>query len=461
MEHPYKFIYIGAHGGTMSYYKTDINRILPFVEKNNLDSLQSLTVPPRSCVNLTNNILRNKITLNLFSEINKYVPSTNNKGLFEEIDGTPLDKILKDNIFDLYNDENGIPNYFKKGEVINRKDIFTLKLTEPKNISGFLTTYSWEKNDDIGIMSYTPNAPDRLTQGFNIGIIVLKETNYFLAPSIFQPIGKEGFLLGKSYVYLIQNFMRYSRELKTVLIGSREVVGTEGYCENIKIHTEKKNTVVNLVFLIKVFIEKGTGLVYFKLLPGYNFLSSPIFIEYISKCREGKKEYKWKLEDGTEHTFPVTQPFTYLCKSSSIFLLKSIHKHDSFFGTNHGNILNIEKMVDRVYNFELDGWFENDGYVSYISTACRSMDPINEYSIDYHYSKKGKNKYDEEEIKEMMTDVRMSPRSSSSSSGEQVEERTWAEWLMMKPKRKYSKKKRANRRQTKVLGGQSKKRYNK
>jgi hypothetical protein len=451
-EHPYKFICISAHGATISYYDDTTNRLLPFVVKNQLDSLQLLSIPPRGCVNITNKNLKNHMIYNIFSVINENIKREENNGLFQEIkfgeNDIPLDKLLKDVIYDTYN-KKGIPDYFRKGlDITEYYNGLSLSLTDPENIAGFLTTYSWRKNEDMGIMSYSLNEPKAvLTSASNIGIIVLKDTHYFLAPPIFQRSTNRGGLESNAgYLYLINNIKKYPSERKTVAIGKRDVYGSEYNCEEVKIFKNlnrkeiKKKYELNPIFLIKVFIEKENGLVYFKHLQGYNFLSSPIFIEYIRLSREIMEYYTWKLEDGSEQVIPCPRPQIISCNSASIYLLKQLY-NESFFGISHSKILDIEEMINQVYNFELNSWFINDGFVSYISSACRGMFPINEPRADAKAT-------------ELLRDVVMSPRQRlSSSSSSNSGERTWTEWITFQPKRKKYRSNKRNRRVTLALGG--------
>jgi hypothetical protein len=296
-------------------------------------------------------------------------------------------------------------------------------------------------------MSYSLNEPQAaLTSASNIGIIVLKDTNYFLAPPIFQrTTNRRGIESNAGYLYLIRKITKYPSERNTTLaIGQRHVYGTEYNCEEVKIvknlnRKEIKKYEFDPIFLIKVFIEKENGLVYFKHLQGYNFLSSPIFIEFIRLSREMMGDYTWKLEDGTEHLIPCPRPEIISCNSASIYLLKQLY-NDSFFGIARSKISDIEEMINQVYNFELNSWFINDGFVSYISSACRGMLPINEPPTDTKAT-------------ELLRDVVMSPRQRlSSSSSSNSGERTWAEWITFQPKRKKYRSKR-NRRVTFALGG--------
>jgi hypothetical protein len=241
-EHSYKFICISAHGATISYYDETTNRLLPFVEKNHLHSLQLLSIPPRGCVNITNKNLKNEMIYNIYSVINENIKHEENNGLFQEIkfgeNDIPLDKLVKDVIYDTYN-KKGIPNYFRKGYDISQLyNGLSLSLTEPENIAGFLTTYSWRRNEDMGIMSYSLNEPQAaLTSASNIGIIVLKDTNYFLAPPIFQrSTNRRGIESNAGYLYLIRKITKYPSERNTTLaIGQRHVYGTEYNCEEVKI----------------------------------------------------------------------------------------------------------------------------------------------------------------------------------------------------------------------------------
>lgn len=460
--HPYKFIFISTHGATISYYDDTTNRLLPFVEKNYLDSLQLLSIPPRGCVNITNKNLKNQMIQNTYSVINENIKREENNGLFQEIkfgkNYIPLDKLIKDVIYDTYN-KKGIPDYFIKGyDIPENYKRLSLPLTEPDNIAGFLTTYSWRNNEDMGVMSYSLNEPTTtLTSASNIGIIVLKDTNYFLAPRIFQRSTNRGGLESNvGYLYLINNIKKYLSERKTVTIGHRQVYGTEYNCEEVQIFKNlsrkesKQKYQLNPIFLIKVFIEKENGLVYFKHLHGYNFLSSPIFIKYIQLSRLMMQYYTWTLEDGTEHVIRCPPVETISCNSLSIYLLKQLY-NESFFGISHSKILDIEEMINQVYNFELNSWFINDGFVSYISSACRSMLPINEPRTNSN-----------ENANELLRDVVMSPRerlsSSSSSSASNSGERTWMEWITFKPKRKKYRSNKRNRRVTFALGGNTRRR---
>jgi hypothetical protein len=73
-------------------------------------------------------------------------------------------------------------------------------------------------------------------------------------------------------------------------------------------------------------------------------------------------------------------------------------------------------MIDSIYNFELNKWFENDGYVSYIGLFCRNMTPLGYYTVKYHYESKHKKCHDDESCMEMTRKIQMSPRKIKSPS---------------------------------------------
>jgi hypothetical protein len=134
-----------------------------------------------------------------------------------------------------------------------------------------------------------------------------------------------------------------------------------------------------------------------------------LIIHFINEIRKSNGN-SYQVEDtyGQPKTLNVSKVELQLCNSISIPLLKQIYSLSN-------EISEIEMMINSIYNFELNQWFENDGYVSYIGLFCRNMTPLGYYTVKYHYESKNKKCYDDESCIEMTRNILMSPRKIKSS----------------------------------------------
>jgi hypothetical protein len=178
---------ISLHGGIPSYFNEENDEIIPYITENKLDSLQLLSIPPRNCVNWVSNEILDNVVVDCYHLYKREVPTGKSKGFLEKIDGIPLDKKIKNLIKRIY-EQNGFPGYFKNGyEVKRRKNDFaglqSVLSTDPINTTGFLTTYFWENGFPYYINKYSI---DDGLDGFSSGVVIMKDTNYYLAPNFYQ-----------------------------------------------------------------------------------------------------------------------------------------------------------------------------------------------------------------------------------------------------------------------------------
>ena len=66
-----------------------------------------------------------------------------------------------------------------------------------------------------------------------------------------------------------------------------------------------------------------------------------------------------------------------MCNSLAIPLIKELYP------INKTTIINREIMLNNLYNFELNSWFENDGYVCYQGFYCRNFLLYNFYNMKF------------------------------------------------------------------------------
>ena len=402
IESCYKNILISMHGGILCHFKREDNELIPFITTNELTSMQLLAVAPRACVNFINSKILTSIIDNCYKLFKSIVSSGITFGFLEKImvqnREKSLDKEIKQIIKKSY-DDNGLKNYFVHGKK-STSEYIRLQSSDKINAAGFLTTYTWEKGQKYGVTNYSLHDENRLLTGFNCGIITIKDTNYYLAPNFYQ---KDG--LG--YDYLLNELSSLPKRKYTFLLCSelfqREIVGHEYNYKKIHFHSKKKIKFSD-IYLQKIFIEEETGIVYLKQLAGYNFLSSSLFIHFINEIRKAN-DNSYQVEDtyGEPRKLDVSKVELQLCNSISIPLLKQIYSLSN-------EIMDVEMMINSIYNFELNQWFENDGYVSYIGLFCRNMTPLGYYTVKYHYEEKNKKCYDDESCMEMTRKMQMSPR---------------------------------------------------
>ena len=415
MEHCYKHIMICLHGGILSHFDEKKEEIIPFIKENKLNSLQLLSVPPRNCVNLVNNDILNNIVLDCYNLYKRYIPSGKTKGFLEKIDGVPLDKKVKKIIKKVYK-KNGLSNYFKIGEQ-RSSELIAASLTDPKNTAGFLTTYFFRKNNPYYITQYSlHNNAEKAYTKFNCGIIVLKDTNYYLAPNFYQ-IDGEGFKLlnlsscpQRNYTLtLCENPISSNSDSVRFYTPRQEnepyfkvdssddfeeldiYEGIEYSIENVSLYNSDYKIIKSpTINLLKIFIEKNTQKVYIKHLVGYNFLSSKIFIDYIKYYRQIEPYYKFTdiygyQQNFINHDFDNFGIHMEMCNSLAIPLLKDLYP------INKTTVINREIMLNNLYNFELNSWFENDGYLCYQGFHCRNFLLDNFYNMKFFYQKKRSN----------------------------------------------------------------------
>ena len=402
IESCYKNILISMHGGILCHFKREDNELIPFITTNELTSMQLLAVAPRACVNFINSRILTSIISNCYKLFKTIVPSGITFGFLEKVmiqnREKPLDKEIKKIIKKSY-DDNGLKNYFVHGKKSNSEYI-RLQSSDKINAAGFLTTYTWEKSQKYGVTNFSLHDENQLLTGFNCGMMTIKDTNYYLAPNFYQ---KDG--LG--YDYLLEKLSSLPKRKYTFLLCSeqfqREIIGYEYNYNKVHFHSKKKITFPD-IYLQKIFIEEETGIVYLKQLAGYNFLSCSLVIHFINEIRKAN-ENSYQVEDtyGELKRLDVSKVVLQLCNSISIPLLKQIYSLSN-------EILDIEMMINSIYNFELNKWFENDGYVSYIGLFCRNMTPLGYYTVKYHYESKHKKCYDDESCMEMTRKMQMSPR---------------------------------------------------
>ena len=165
----------------------------------------------------------------------------------------------------------------------------------------------------------------------------------------------------------------------------------------IKINTQN-------IILINIYSKyNDTQKVYVKQLAGYNFLSSPIFIHYIENYRMTPENYRFTdIYNETHSLFDKFSNELQMCNSLSSPILKQLKIIPEIS-------LNIELMLSTLYNFELNSWFENDGYVCYQGFFCRNFDIRNINHMKYFYDKQ-KCKDDSLACKRATRNLPMSPR---------------------------------------------------
>jgi hypothetical protein len=402
IESCYKNILISMHGGILCHFNRNDNELIPFITTNELTSIQLLAVAPRACVNFINSKILNNIVDNCYKLFKSVVPSGITFGFLEKImiqnREKPLDKEIKKIIKKSY-DENGLKNYFVHGKR-STSEYIRLQSNDKINTAGFLTTYTWRNREKYGVTNFSLHDENKLLTGFNCGIISIKNTNYYLAPNFYQ---KDG--LG--YSYLLEKLSSLPKNNYTFLLCSesfkREIVGYEYNYTKVNFHSKKKIKIPD-IYLQKIFIEEETGIVYCKQLAGYNFLSCSLFIHFINEIRKLNGN-SYQVEDtyGQPKNLDLSKSEIQLCTSISIPLLKQIYSLSN-------EIMDVELMMNYIYNFELNKWFENDGYVSYIGLFCRNMTPLGYNTVKYHYETKNKKCYDDESCIEMTRNIKMSPR---------------------------------------------------
>ena len=394
MEHCYKHIMISLHGGTCSYFDKTREEVVPFIKENVLNSLQVLSIPPRNCVNWTSSEILDNVVLDCYHLYKRYIPSGKTKGFLEKIGGVPLDKKIKKIIKRAY-ENNDFSEYFKNGYENNEELSIIPKTTEPENVAGFLTTYFWEKDSPYYINNYSTELKE---DGFSNGVVIMKDTNYYLAPNFYQKDGP-GFRL--------LNLTPCSQRDHVLSLCEDDFIknktGKEYYVEDVSLYNVHFNKISQTIKLVKIFIENDTQRVYIKQLAGYNFLSSPMFIEYIKYYRELDEDYNFKDIYGNIYKFNYTnKDKTEMANSLSIPLLKEIYP------INKTTIIDKEVMLTIIFNFELINWFENDGYLCYQGFFCRNMDIVNMSDVkDYYEELKCGN---DKKCKNILRNIPLSPR---------------------------------------------------
>ena len=381
MDSCYKHIMISLHGGIPSYFNEDKDEIIPYITENKLNSLQLLSIPPRNCVNWVSSEILDNVVLDCYHLYKREVPTGKTKGFLEKVDGIPLDKKIKKLIKRVY-EQNGFPEYFKNGYEVKRRknDIGGLQSvlsTDPFNTAGFLTTYFWEKGFPYYINKYSID--DHL-DGFSSGVVIMKDTNYYLAPNFYQ-IDGAGFEFLK-----LSSCPRINYTLR--LCDNDFDHDKEGIQYSVEVpffytlrDKKKYSKHTSNKYLFKIFIDNDTQKVYIKQLAGYNFLSSPIFIHYIENYRLNPENYNFTDIYGETHSlFDNFSNELKMCNSLSFPVLKQLKIIPE-------NCLNIEMMLSTLYNFELNSWFENDGYVCYQGFFCRNFDIRNINHMKYFYDK--------------------------------------------------------------------------
>jgi hypothetical protein len=446
---------ICLHGGILSHFDESKEEIIPFIKVNILNSLQLLAVAPRNCINLVNNDILNNIVLDCYNLYKRYIPSGKTKGFLEKINHVSLDKKIKKIIKKVY-ENNGLPKYFKIGQQ-RESELIASSLTDPKNTAGFLTTYFFRKNNPYYITQYSlhENAKQAYTK-FNCGIVIMKDTNYYLAPHFYQKDG-EGFELlnisscpQRNYTLTlcenpiasnsdsvrfytpIQENESYSKVDSSDDFEELDIYeGIEYSIENVSLYNSHNNIIKSqTINLLKIFIEKNTQKVYIKHLAGYNFLSSKIFIDYIKYYRQIKDHYKFTDIYGYQQNFINHEFHNFgihmeMCNSLAIPLLKELYP------INKTTIINREIMLNNLYNFELNSWFENDGYVCYQGFYCRNFLLDNFYNMKFFYQKKRSNS---DAYKHSTRNLPLSPRKNitlkkSKKSKESEESKGWVSYL--------------------------------
>jgi len=409
MDFCYKHIMISLHGGIPSYFNEESDEIIPYITENKLDSLQLLSVPPRNCVNWASSDILDNVVLDCYNLYKREVPTGKSKGFLEKIDGVPLDKKIKRIIKNVY-EKNGFPGYFKRGyeEKRRKNDIGGLQSvlsTDPINTAGFLTTYFWEKGFPYYISKYSI---DKGLDGFSNGAVIIKDTNYYLAPNFYQ-------IDGAGFEFL--NLSSCPQRNYTLRLCNddfeHDKEGIEYSVEEVFFYTlrDKKNLSKHNSnkYLFKIFIDNDTKKVYIKQLAGYNFLSSPIFFHYIENYRTNPENYDFTDIYGKHHSlFNRFSNELLMCNSLSTPVIKQLKIIPE-------SSQNVELMLSDLYNFELNSWFENDGYVCYQGFFCRNFNIRNISHMKYFYDKK-KCKDDSLACKMASRKLPMSPRNTTRKS---------------------------------------------
>jgi len=399
MEHCYKHIMISLHGGICSYFDKTKEEIIPFIKENVLNSLQILSIPPRNCVNWTSNEILNNVVVDCYHLYKRYIPSGKTKGFLEKIDGVPLDKKIKKIIKKAYKKDD-FSEYFENGYE-NDTDLTVPKTTEPENVAGFLTTYFWEKDSPYYITKHSID--DRLV-GLNNGIVIMKDTNYYLAPNFYQKDG-DGFRLLNLTPCSERNHVLNLCEDDFI----KKKTGKEYYVEDVSLYNIHHKKISQTIKLVKIFIENDTQRVYIKNLAGYNFLSSPMFIEYVKYYREVDEDYNFKDTYGNLYKFNyIDKDKTELANSLAIPLLKEL------YSINKTTIIDKEVMLTFIFNFELMNWFENDGYLCYQGFFCRNMDVVNMSDVEKYYEEI--NCSNDKNCKNILRNIPLSPRKTRKHS---------------------------------------------
>jgi len=371
---------ISLHGGTSSHFDKETEEIIPYIAENKLDSLQVLYVTPRNCENLTSSDILDNVALDCYHLYKREVPTGKTKGFLEKIDGVPLDKKIKKIIKSVYK-KHGFPNFFKTGYDLKRikNDIGGLQAfltTDPINAAGYLTTYFWEKGFPYYISKHSI---DKGSDAFSNGVVVLKDTNYYLAPNFYQ-------IDGAGFEFLKESCRHRQRDYTLRLCNDDFKDDKEGIEYSVEVpyfYTRKtigrdrrllQNT--SRTYLFKIFIDKDTQKVYIKQLAGYNFLSSPLFIHYIENYRMNPENYNFTDIYGNHISlFNNFSNELIMCNSLSTPILQNLKIIPESSDSQH--VENVELMLSTLYNFELNSWFENDGYVCYQGFICRCFDISN------------------------------------------------------------------------------------
>jgi hypothetical protein len=400
---------ISLHGSIPSYFNESTDEIIPYITENKLESLQLLSIPPRNCVNWVSSEILDNVVIDCYHLYKREVPNGKSKGFLEKIDGVPLDKKIKKTIKNVY-ERNGFPGYFKRGYELKRRknDIGGLQSvlsTDPINTAGFLTTYFWEKGFPYYINNYSI---DDGLDGFSSGVVIMKDTNYYLAPNFYQIDGNGFDFLNLSSCPRRNYILRLCNDNF-----DHDKEGIEYYVDLPLFYTlrdkNKYSKHNSNKYLLKLFIDNDTKKVYIKQLAGYNFLSSPIFIHFIENYRTNPENYNFTDIHGKNNSlFDHFSNELKMCNSLSIPILKQLKIIPE-------SSLNIELMLSTLYNFELNSWFENDGYVCYQGFFCRNFDIHNIYDMKYFYDKQHC-KDDSLACKRASRNLPMSPRTIRNSS---------------------------------------------
>jgi hypothetical protein len=399
---------ISLHGGIPSYFNEETDEIIPYITENKLDSLQLLSIPPRNCVNWVSNEILDNIVVDCYHLYKREVPTGKTTGFLEKIDGVPLDKKIKKIIKKVY-EKNGFSKYFKTGYEVKRKknDIGGLQSvlsTDPVNTAGFLTTYFWEKGFPYYINSHSI---DEDVDGFSSGVVIMKDTNYYLAPNFYQIDGSGFEFLNLSSCPQRNYTLRlcnddFERDKEGIEYSVEELIFYTLHNRNYSKQNSNK-------YLFKIFIDKDTQKVYIKQLAGYNFLSSPIFIHYIENYRMNSENYNFTDIYGNHHSlFNIFSNKLIMCNSLSTPVIKQLKIIPQ-------SSENVELMLSTLYNFELNSWFENDGYVCYQGFFCRNFD-IRNISYMKRFNDKINCKNDSIACKRASRNLPMSPRNTTRKS---------------------------------------------